>query len=56
MESGFAHHAVVKPVARADLIKTKTTLPTAVYLSAVSVITSVSSSFDSFLCPYNSLS
>ena len=56
MESGFAHHAVVKHVARADLIKTKTTLLTAVYLSVFSVITSVSSSFDNFLCSYNSLS
>lgn len=43
MVTGFAHHAVVKCVARADLIKTKTTLQTAVYLSVVSVSTSVSS-------------
>lgn len=56
MESGFAHHAVVKCVARADSIKTKTTLQTAVYLYAVSVSTSVSSSFDHFLCSHNSLS
>ncbi|KAG5615979.1 hypothetical protein H5410_015803 [Solanum commersonii] len=55
MANGFAHHAVVKCVARADLIKTKTTLQTSVYLSVVSVSTSVRSSFDHFLCPYSSL-
>lgn len=55
MASGFVHHAVVKCVARADLIKTKTTLQTAVYLSVFSVSTSVRSSFDHFLCSYSSI-